>query len=51
MSVTLDQPQAPSIFFEMFERQRATLEKIEEEEGANVKVHDQVSFFFFPRAH
>ena len=44
MSVNLGQPQPPSIFSEMFRLQQVTLERIEEEECANEKVHAQVIF-------
>jgi len=47
LSVNLGEPQPPSIFSEMFQRQQATLEKVEEEEGANEKVHAQVFFYFY----
>jgi hypothetical protein len=46
LSVNLGEPQSQSVFSEMFQRQQATLEKIEEEEGANEKVHVKVIFFF-----
>jgi hypothetical protein len=52
LSVNLGQLQNPSIFAEIFEGQLSTLQKIEEEDGMNEKVHSQVrvclwSFFNF----
>jgi hypothetical protein len=47
LTVNLTEPQPPSMFTEMFQRQQATLENIEEEEDANEKVHVQVIGFYF----
>ena len=42
LSVNLSQPEAPSIFTEIFRGQLRTLQKIEEEDGMDEHVHDQV---------
>ena len=44
LSVNLSEPQEPNLFTKMYRHQQATLENVEEEEGANERVHVQVTF-------
>ena len=46
LTVSLGEPRPPSIFSEMFQRQRANLVKIEEDDGVDEEVHDQVNFLY-----
>lgn len=44
LSVNLGEPALPSRFAEVFQRQHATLHRIEDADGENSNVHDQVPF-------
>lgn len=46
LSVNLRELQPSSIFSDIFQRQLATLQKIEEKDGTNDDIHAQVRFFF-----
>jgi hypothetical protein len=48
ISVDLGQLENSSVFADMFQRQLETLQKIEEVDGTDERVHAQVFFIFLP---